>query len=64
MFAVLTFVVINVLSVASHKSMEKVDKHIDAVLPLIELDTLFFTHFTVNLSDTTRTTLSNTSHSI
>jgi hypothetical protein len=59
---VLTSAVINVLSVANHKSLEKVDKHIDAVLLLIELDTLFSTHSTANLSDTTQTTLSNTSH--
>ena len=61
--AVLTSAVINGLSVVNLKSTARADKHIDAVLLLIELDTLSFTHSTVNLSDTTQTTLSNTSHS-
>jgi hypothetical protein len=59
---VLTSTVTNVLSEANHRSSERVDKHIDAVLLLIELDTLSFTHSTVNLSDITQTTSSNTSH--
>lgn len=49
----------NVLSEVNRKSSERVDKHTDAVLLLIELDMPSFTLYTVNLSDTTQITLSN-----
>jgi hypothetical protein len=59
----LTFPATNVLSVVNHKNSARADKHIDAVPLLIELDTPYFTHSTVNLSDITQITSSNTSHS-
>ena len=61
--AVLTSAATNVLSVVNRKTSERVDKHTDAVLQQIELDTPFFTLSTANPSDITRTTLSNTLHS-
>jgi hypothetical protein len=61
----LTFtLVINVLSEVNRRILAKVDRPIDAVLPLTELDTPFCTHFTANLFDTTQTTSLNTSPSI
>ena len=58
----LTFLVINVLLVDNHKSMERVVKPIDAVLLQTELVTLFYTPFTANPFDTIPTTLSSISH--
>lgn len=49
--------------VDSRKTLEKVVKHIDAVLPLIELDMPCCTHFTANRYATIPTTSSNTSPS-
>ena len=60
---ILTFPATNVLSVVNHKNSARADKHIDAVLLPIELDTPYYTRFTVNLSDITQITSSNTSHS-
>jgi len=57
--AMLTSPVTNVLSEVNRKNLERVDRHTDAVLQLIEPDTLSFTLSTANLSDTTQTTLSN-----
>jgi hypothetical protein len=62
--ALLTFAVINVLLEASRKSLERVGKHTDAALLLIEPDMLSYTPSMVNLFDTTQTTLSNTLLSI
>lgn len=59
---ILTSAVTKGLLVVNHKSMERVDRHIDAVLLRIELGMLSFTRFTANLCDTTRTTSSNTLH--
>jgi hypothetical protein len=42
------------------KSIERVVKHTDAMLLLIELDILFFTHFIVNLYNIILITLLNT----
>jgi hypothetical protein len=53
-----------VLSAVNRRILAKVDKHTDAVLQLTELDTPFYTHFTVNLFDTTQTISLNISHSI
>jgi hypothetical protein len=55
----LTSVATNVHSEVNRKSSERVDKHTDAALQLIELDTLSSTPSTVNLSDITQITLSN-----
>lgn len=53
----------SVPSEASRRSTARVDKPIDAVLPLIELATLCCTHCTASPCDTTPTTSSNTSSS-
>jgi hypothetical protein len=50
----------NVPSVDSPRNMEKVDRHIDAVPPLTEPDTLFFTLSTDSPFATTPSTSLNT----
>jgi hypothetical protein len=60
----LTSIATNERSEVNRRNLGKVDKHIDAVLPPIELGMPFSTRYTVNLFDTTPTTLSNTLHSI
>ena len=52
---------INELSEANHKITERGAKHIDAVLPPIELDTLCFTLCTANHYGITQIISSNTS---
>jgi hypothetical protein len=58
--AMLTSIATNVRSEANRRNSAKVDKRIDAVLLPIEPDMHFFTHYTANLFDTTRTTSLNT----
>ena len=48
-------------SVVNHKSLVKVVKHTDVALQQIGQDTLFFTHYMVNLYDTIQPTSLSTS---
>ena len=51
----------NELSVVNRKSTARVARHTDAVLPQIELVTLFSTRYTANRYDTTPSTSSSSS---
>jgi hypothetical protein len=57
--AMLTSIATNVRSEVNRRNSAKADRRIDAVLPPIEPDMHFFTHYTANLFDTTQTTSLN-----